>query len=97
MVIAYFSNIFSDIESEFESNERKLMSLSQELVKLNCEMKIHLKVIDEKSNYYRTCATGGTWEPQETCSCIDGNLEPSCTSAQGGSQAMMDQPYAISS
>jgi coxsackievirus/adenovirus receptor len=86
-----------DIESEFESNERKLMSLSQELVKLNCEMKIHLKVIDEKSNYYRTCATGGTWEPQETCSCIDGNLEPSCTSAQGGSQAMMDQPYAISS
>ena len=71
------------------------MMLSQELVKLNCEMKIHLNVIEEKSNYYRTCATGGTWTPQETCTCIDGNLEPNCVSAQG-SQPVMDQPYAIS-
>merc|ERR1712088_834803 len=86
-----------DIESEFESNERKLMSLSQELVKLNCEMKVHLRVIEEKSNYYRTCASGGTWEPAEACTCIDGDHDPDCKPTQGGSQpVMMDQPYELS-
>ena len=86
-----------DIESEFESNETKLQKLSQDLVQLNCEMKIHLEVLDEKTNYHRTCMTGGTWEPSKSCSCTDGNLEPDCVPFQGSGSAVIDQPNAISS
>ena len=73
--------IFSDIESEFESNERKLMALSQELVTLNCEMQIHLRVIEEKSNYYRECASGESWQPNEVCECVSGDHAPKCTNS----------------
>lgn len=86
-----------DIENEFMSNERKLMKLSQDLVQLNCEMKIHLEVLDEKTNYHRTCMTGGTWEPSKSCSCTDGNLEPDCVPFEGSGSAVIDQPNAISS
>ena len=65
------------------------MKLSQDLVKLNCEMKIHLDIIEEKSNYYRTCATGGTWEPTKSCECIDGNLEPTCRSIGPSASALL--------
>ena len=71
-----------DIEKEFEENERRLIELSTELVKLNCEMKIHLDVIEEKSNYYRTCESGGTWEPTTSCVCTSGQFEPTCTATR---------------
>ena len=57
-----FSTLFSkDIEKEFEENERRLMELSSELFTLNCEMQVHLQVIEDKSNYYRICSPPSTW------------------------------------
>ena len=32
------------MESEYEETERRLMQLSEELVRLNCEMSVHLQV-----------------------------------------------------
>ena len=59
------------------------MDLSSELVSLNCEMKMHLEVIMDKSNFYRTCSPSmGTWQPKRTCSCSPGTPEPVCTDAQ---------------
>lgn len=64
---------------EFEENERKLTELSSQLISLSCQMMIHLQVIEEKSNFYRSC-TGGTWSPSEICTCTPGAMEPTCTS-----------------
>merc|ERR1711976_398822 len=48
-------NYLSDVETELEENETKLTKLQAELVQLSCEMLIHLRVIEYKSNFYRTC------------------------------------------
>eukprot|EP00094_Tigriopus_californicus_P009037 TCALIF_08711-PA protein Name:"Similar to LanB1 Laminin subunit beta-1 (Drosophila melanogaster)" AED:0.08 eAED:0.08 QI:0/0.86/0.81/1/0.86/0.87/16/623/1807 len=69
-----------DVEKEFEETERRLQELSSELMALNCEMNIHLQVIEDKSNYYRTCSPPSTWSPSATCVCRPGALEPSCNS-----------------
>merc|ERR1712029_1160277 len=67
------------IEKEFEDNEKRLIDLSSELVSLNCEMQIHLEVIMDKSNFYRTCSPSmGTWQPKKSCTCSAGNPEPEC-------------------
>ncbi len=72
---------FSDVEIEFEDNERRLMELSSQLVSLNCEMMIHLQVIEEKSNFYRSCTPPVTWSQTTKCECSAGSMEPTCTSA----------------
>ena len=69
----------SDVESEFEDNERKLNELSAQLVGLNCNMLIHLQVIEAKANYHRTCTPPGTYEPEQDCTCPPGAMEPVCT------------------
>jgi len=73
-------SFLSDVELEFEENERRLTELSSQLVALNCEMMIHLQVIDDKSNFYRSCTPPGTWSPLSTCTCSPGDMEPTCTS-----------------
>lgn len=73
------ANIY-DVEKEYEETERRLMELSSELVSLNCEMMIHLQVIEDKSNYYRTCASGSEWQPTAACQCLPGTPEPQCVS-----------------
>ena len=66
------------MEKEYEETERRLMELSSELVSLNCEMMIHLRVIEDKSNYYRTCASGTEWQSTSSCQCVQGQPEPQC-------------------
>ncbi len=68
------------MEKEYEETERRLMELSSQLVSLNCEMMIHLQVIEDKSNYYRTCSPPGEWAPTTTCQCMPGSPDPSCNS-----------------
>ena len=68
-----------DVESEFEDNERKLNDLSAQLVGLNCNMLIHLQVIEDKANYHRTCTPPGTFESEQECTCPPGAMEPECT------------------
>ena len=41
----YFQTKLLDMEKEYEENERQLKNLSAELEKLNCEMQIHLEII----------------------------------------------------
>ena len=69
-----------DIEKEYEDNESELNKLSNQLISLNCEMMIHLQVIEEKSNFYRTCTPPATWSPSSTCTCDPGSMEPTCQS-----------------
>ena len=71
---------FLDVEKELEETERRLMELSSDLVALNCEMQIHLQVIEDKSNFFRACAPPATWTPSSTCQCLPGAKEPSCNS-----------------
>ena len=71
---------FIDIEKEYEDNESELNKLSNQLISLNCEMMIHLQVIEEKSNFYRTCTPPATWSPSSTCTCDPGSMEPTCQS-----------------
>ncbi len=68
----------SDVEKELEETERRLLSLSQELGSLNCEMMVHLQILEDKSNYFRTCSPPASWEPTQTCVCRDGISEPEC-------------------
>jgi chromosome segregation ATPase len=72
-------SFLSDVESEFEDNERKLNDLSAQLVGLNCNMLIHLQVIEDKANYHRTCTPPGTFESEQECTCPPGAMEPECT------------------
>lgn len=69
-----------DVEKEYEETERRLMELSSQLVALNCEMMIHLQVIEDKSDYYRTCSPPGEWTPRSVCQCQPGSAEPTCNS-----------------
>jgi len=71
-------NFLSDVEYEFEQNEQKLNELSKQLMVLNCNMQIHLQVIEAKANYHRTCTPPGTWEPTDECECPLGAMEPVC-------------------
>ena len=73
-----FSHFFTDVETELEENETKLTKLQAELVQLSCEMLIHLRVIEDKSNFYRTCNPPDTWTSSETCTCDQGAMEPTC-------------------
>jgi len=68
----------TEVESQFEENERNLEKLQKELVSLACEMIIHLQVIESKSNFYRVCNPPTTWTAEETCRCEEGNMEPTC-------------------
>jgi predicted nucleic acid-binding Zn-ribbon protein len=56
-----------DVEKDFESNQLELDRLADELVGLNCEMMIHLTMIEDKSNYYRTCSAPGEWRALQNC------------------------------
>ncbi|QQP36581.1 Uncharacterized protein FKW44_021728, partial [Caligus rogercresseyi] len=38
------------VEKEFERNEETLTQLNSELIRLNCEMMIHLQIVESKSN-----------------------------------------------
>ena len=71
---------FPDVEKEYEDTERRLLALSDELIALNCEMNIHLQVIEDKSNFYSTCSPPDTWEGTTTCQCLPNASEPSCNS-----------------
>lgn len=73
-------SVIRDIEKEYEDNESKLNELSKQLISLNCEMMIHLQVIEDKNNFYRTCTPPATWTPSDTCTCQPGSMEPDCTS-----------------
>ena len=75
-----FVIVFSDVESEFEDNERRLEELSRQLLSLNCEMKLHLGVIEQLSNFYQTCTPPDEWNPTESCVCNPGDNDPSCIS-----------------
>jgi len=68
-----------EMEKEYEVNEMQLKELSDQLLMLNCEMEVHLKVIQDKSDYYRTCQSPGSWIAKEKCNCIAGQPEPVCT------------------
>ena len=76
--VLHFEFPFTEVESQFEENERNLEKLQKDLVSLACEMLIHLQVIESKSNFYRVCNPPTTWTPEETCRCEDGNMEPTC-------------------
>jgi len=68
-----------DMEAEYEENQRQLDALSSQLTELNCKMQTHLLVIQDKSNFYRTCSSQSTWVPQQFCQCPTGASDPVCT------------------
>jgi chromosome segregation ATPase len=67
-----------DMEKQYEDNQKELEELSETLTQMNCQMQIHLKVIQSKSNFYTACNPPGTWEPAEDCACKTGETEPEC-------------------
>merc|ERR1711997_457933 len=67
-----------DMEKQYEDNQKELEELSETLTQMNCQMQIHLKVIQSKSNFYTACNPPGTWEPAEDCTCKTGETEPEC-------------------
>lgn len=71
------TNLF-DMEKEYEENERQLKELSDQLLMLNCQMEVHLKVIQDKSDYYRNCQSPGSWTPKQNCCCKAGQPDPKC-------------------
>merc|ERR1719507_124744 len=67
-----------DMEKQYEKNQKELEELSETLTQMNCQMQIHLKVIQSKSNFYTTCQPPRTFEPLENCACSSGMTEPEC-------------------
>jgi len=67
-----------DMEKQYEKNQKELEELSETLKGMNCQMQIHLKTIQAKSNFYTTCQPPRTFEPLEDCSCSSGMTEPVC-------------------
>jgi len=67
-----------DMETQYEENQKELEVLSEMLTSMNCQMQIHLKVIQDKSNFYTSCQSPRTWEPLEDCNCNAGLTEPDC-------------------
>merc|ERR1719336_2506829 len=67
-----------DMEKQYEKNQKELEELSETLKGMNCQMQIHLKTIQAKSNFYTTCQPPRTFEPLEDCNCSSGMTEPVC-------------------
>merc|ERR1712095_121312 len=67
-----------DMEKQYEDNQKELEELSETLTQMNCQMQIHLKVIQHKSNFYTTCQPPRTFEPLEDCNCSSGMTDPVC-------------------
>merc|ERR1711983_689267 len=67
-----------DMEKQYEKNQKELEELSGTLKGMNCQMQIHLKTIQAKSNFYTTCQPPRTFEPLEDCNCSSGMTEPVC-------------------
>merc|ERR1712051_441250 len=67
-----------DMEKQYEENQKELDALSKSLTTMNCEMQIHLKVIQSKSAWYTGCMTPSRWSNEEECTCPNGDTEPQC-------------------
>merc|ERR1712029_1085813 len=67
-----------DMEKQYEKNQKELEELSETLKGMNCQMQIHHKTIQAKSNFYTTCQPPRTFEPLEDCNCSSGMTEPVC-------------------
>jgi len=67
-----------DMEKQYEDNQKELEELSDILIHMNCQMQIHLKVIQSKSAWYTSCTPPNTWRHEEDCSCPPGKQEPEC-------------------
>merc|ERR1711936_1073295 len=67
-----------DMEKQYEENQKELELLSENLTKMNCQMQIHLKVIQSKSAWYTGCMTPSRWSNEEKCTCPNGDTEPQC-------------------
>merc|ERR1711934_88153 len=67
-----------DMEKQYEENQKELESLSESLTTMNCQMQIHLKVIQSKSAWYTGCMTPSRWSNEEKCTCPNGDTEPQC-------------------
>merc|ERR1711973_521498 len=67
-----------DMEKQYEENQKELELLSESLTKMNCQMQIHLKVIQSKSAWYMGCMTPSKWSSEEDCTCPNGETEPQC-------------------
>jgi len=68
-----------DTEKEYEENKRQLDVLSAQLVQLNCQMQMHLMVIESKSNFYRTCSSPSVWQHPQSCECHPDQDSPTCS------------------
>merc|ERR1711988_2071391 len=71
-----------DMEKQYEENQRELEELSETLQTMNCEMLVHLKTIQAKSNFYTTCQPPRVFQAVEECDCSGGRAEPDCRSLQ---------------
>merc|ERR1712088_342315 len=67
-----------DMEKQYEENQKELQTLETDLTSMNCQMQIHLKVIQSKSAWYTGCMTPSRWSSEEECSCDSGTDEPQC-------------------
>merc|ERR1712038_2203047 len=67
-----------DMEKQYEDNQKELEEFSETLTSMNCQMQIHLLVIQDKSNFYTACQPPSTWEPAQDCNCDAGLTEPEC-------------------
>jgi len=68
----------NDMEKQYEDNQKELETLSSTLTEMNCQMQIHLKVIQSKSAWYASCTAPDNWRHDEECSCPAGQTEPEC-------------------
>jgi len=57
------------MEKQYEDNQKELETLSSTLTKMNCNMQLHLKVIQSKSAWYTGCTPPTTWIHEENCNC----------------------------
>merc|ERR1739844_411192 len=71
-----------DMEKQYEENQKELEELSGTLQTMNCQMLVHLKAIQAKSNFYTTCQPPRVFEPLEECDCSGGRTQPVCTPLQ---------------
>merc|ERR1712083_1089499 len=71
-----------DMEKQYEENQRELDELSGTLKTMNCQMLVHLKTIQAKSNFYTTCQPPRVFEAVEECECRGGMTEPVCSTLQ---------------
>merc|ERR1719310_241793 len=71
-----------DMEKQYEENQRELEELSETLQTMNCQMLVHLKTIQAKSNFYTTCQPPRVFQPSEKCDCSGSRTEPVCTPVQ---------------